>query len=198
MDGTVSSLKARENGKVINKPVYLCLCTNKKMAQKRYWHIGRQNWEPRFLDGYTYWLKNSWRVKYVDDQNSFRVQAKVSSLILFQYSNLCCTPIWSSCKCVVWKEKKAFSSDIKDIYNSLMKKVALHELDLFKHSKGLKYLSAIRSWKANWVELSSSFNGSLKSKNHLLDQLNEKSEWKDTSPHNKLPFTYVDALKKFV
>lgn len=58
---------------------------------------------------------------------------------------------------VVWKEKKEFTSDLKNIYNAPTKEAALLELDMFEQKWGAKYPYAIRSWRANWDELTSFF-----------------------------------------
>ncbi|KAA6332221.1 hypothetical protein EZS27_019255 [termite gut metagenome] len=53
--------------------------------------------------------------------------------------------IRNSCRYVVWKEKKEFSSDLKNIYNVPTKEAASAELDLFERKWGTKYPYAIRS-----------------------------------------------------
>jgi len=54
---------------------------------------------------------------------------------------------------VVWKEKKAFSTDLKNIYNAPTKELAALELNLFEQKRGSKYPYAIRSWRNNWYAL---------------------------------------------
>lgn len=57
--------------------------------------------------------------------------------------------IRNSCKYVVWKEKKEFTYDLKNIYNVHTKEAALLELDMFEQKWGAKYPYAIRSWRTN-------------------------------------------------
>jgi transposase-like protein len=52
--------------------------------------------------------------------------------------------IRNSCRYVVWKEKKEFSADLKNIYNAT-KQAAGIELDLFEQKWGFTYPYAIRS-----------------------------------------------------
>ncbi len=54
--------------------------------------------------------------------------------------------IRNSCKYVVWKEKKEFTSDLKNIYNAPTKEAALLELNMFEQKWGAKYPYAIRSY----------------------------------------------------
>ncbi len=51
---------------------------------------------------------------------------------------------------VVLKDKKAFTADLKSVYNAPTKEIAEHELDLFDQKWGEKYPYSIKSWKANW------------------------------------------------
>jgi len=53
--------------------------------------------------------------------------------------------IRNSCRYVVWKEKKEFSSDLKNIYNAPTKEAAQAELDGFEQKWGTKYPYVTRS-----------------------------------------------------
>lgn len=77
--------------------------------------------------------------------------------------------IRNSCKYVVWKEKKEFTSDLKNIYNAPTKEAALLELNLFEQKWGTKYPYAIRSWRANWDELTSFFDFPIEIRKNLYD-----------------------------
>ena len=66
--------------------------------------------------------------------------------------------IRNSCRYVVWKEKKEFTSDLKNIYNAPTQKLAKMELDNFEQKWGGKYPYAIRSWRNNWEEFTVFFD----------------------------------------
>lgn len=66
--------------------------------------------------------------------------------------------IRNSCRYVVWKEKKEFTSDLKLIYNAPTKESASLELDNFDQKWGSKYPYAIRCWRSNWDGLASFFD----------------------------------------
>jgi len=108
--------------------------------------------------------------------------------------------IRNSCKYVVWKEKKEFTADLKNIYNAPTKEAALLELDMFEQKWGAKYPYAIRSWRANWDELTSFFDFPVEIRKiiyttNLIENLNGKIR-KYTK--NKLSFPNDEALKKSV
>lgn len=65
--------------------------------------------------------------------------------------------IRNSMRYVVWKEKKAFISDLKMVYTAATEDLALLELDKFEGKWGQKYPSTIKSWRDNWNELSTFF-----------------------------------------
>lgn len=56
-------------------------------------------------------------------------------------------------KYVVYKDKKAFCADMKNIYQAINEDQALQALDDFTNKWGKKYPSAIKSWERNWDEL---------------------------------------------
>ena len=61
--------------------------------------------------------------------------------------------IRNSCKYVVYKDKKEFTADMKNIYNSPNKEVVATELDNLERKWGGKYPYAILSWRNNWDDL---------------------------------------------
>ncbi len=66
--------------------------------------------------------------------------------------------IRNSCKYVVWKDRKEFCADLKEIYaaaNIEMAEKALFAMDL---KWGTKYKYAIQSWQNNWENLTQYFN----------------------------------------
>lgn len=108
--------------------------------------------------------------------------------------------IRNSCRYVVWKEKKEFTTDMKNIYNAPTKEAAKQELDSFEHKWGSKYPYAIRSWRNNWDELTSFYDFPLEIRKiiyttNLIENLNGKIR---RYTKNKLSFPTDDALKKSV
>ena len=65
--------------------------------------------------------------------------------------------IRSSMRYVVWKEKKAFAGDLKQVYAASTEDLALLELDRFEEKWGSKYPAGVKSWRKNWSELSTFF-----------------------------------------
>ena len=66
--------------------------------------------------------------------------------------------IRNSCKYVVWKDRKQFCADLKEIYGASNKKAAEEALGSFSHKWASKYKHAVQSWKDNWNNLTSYFD----------------------------------------
>jgi transposase-like protein len=65
--------------------------------------------------------------------------------------------IRNSCKYVVWKDRKEFCTDLKEVYAASNKDTAEHALEGFAKKWEQKYKHAILSWKNNWENLTSYF-----------------------------------------
>jgi len=80
---------------------------------------------------------------------------------IFRSSTQICVvyQIRNSCKYVVYKDKKEFTADMKNIYIAPNKEVGATELDNLEKKWGGKYPYAILPWRNNWDDLtvSSSF-----------------------------------------
>jgi putative transposase len=59
---------------------------------------------------------------------------------------------------VVWKDKKAFTTDLKAIYHAPNREVAAVALDQLEQNWGTKYPYAIKSWRTNWEDLTVFFD----------------------------------------
>lgn len=108
--------------------------------------------------------------------------------------------IRNACKYVVYKDKKDFTADMKNIYNAPNKEVAATELDAFEKKWGGKYPYAIRSWRANWEDLTVFFQFPLEIRRiiyttNIIENLNGKIRKYTKS---KLSFPSDDAVKKTV
>jgi transposase-like protein len=103
------------------------------------------------------------------------------------------------CRYVVWKEKKEFSADLKNIYNAT-KQAAGVELDRFEQKWRTKYFYAIRYWRTNWDNLTAFFDFPVEIRKiiyttNLIENMNGKIR-KYTK--NKLSFPADYALKSSV
>lgn len=66
--------------------------------------------------------------------------------------------IRNSCKYVVWKDRKQFCADLKDIYAAPTREAAQQGLFSFELKWGSKYKHAIQSWQTNWENLTRYFD----------------------------------------
>lgn len=159
MDGIV--FKVREGGKVINKTVYLCVGLNKDgMKEVLGMWVGKS-------ESSSFWMGvlTDLKARGVEDilvtvtDNLHGFTQTIKSVFPESTTQICVVhQIRNSCKYVVWKEKKEFTADLKNIYNAPTKEAASLELDLLEQKWGGKYPYAIRSWRANWDELTSFFD----------------------------------------
>ena len=66
--------------------------------------------------------------------------------------------IRNSIRCVVWKNRKHFLSNLKSVYGVINKELAFDALENFAQKWGSKYAYAIKFWKDNWDELTAYFD----------------------------------------
>lgn len=59
-----------------------------------------------------------------------------------------------SCKFVSYKDLRAFMQDLKPVYNAIDEQQALQRLDQLEAKWGAKYAPVIKSWRENWLRLS--------------------------------------------
>ena len=195
--------KVRENGKVINKTVYLCVGLNKEGLKEVLGMWIGKNESAAFWLGVLTDLKarsvEDILTTVTDKLNGFTETIK--SVFPASTTQICVVhQIRNSCRYVVWKEKKEFTADLKNIYNAPTKEAAEMELDNFEQKWGAKYPYAIRSWRNNWEELTVFFDFPVEIRKiiyttNLIENLNGKIR-KYTK--NKLSFPNDDALKKSV
>lgn len=65
--------------------------------------------------------------------------------------------IRNSIKFVPWKDRKPFLEDLKAVYKALNLESALVAFEIFKQKWSTKYAYAIKSWEANWDNLTPMF-----------------------------------------
>ena len=140
MDGIV--FKVRENSKVINKTIYLAVGLNRggKKEVLGMW-LGK-NESAAFWLGVLTDLKAR-GVEYIlitatDNLNGFTQTIK--NVFPHSQTQICVVhQIRNSARYVVWKDKKAFSKDMKCIYDAPTKQAAKSALEDFKNNWNHKY-----------------------------------------------------------
>lgn len=201
MDGIV--FKVRENGKVVNKTVYLCIGLNKfgckevlgmwvgASESSSFWMSVLTDLQARGVEDIL--------ITCTDNLNGFT--DTIRTVFPNSTTQICVVhQIRNSCRYVVSKDRKEFTSDMKNIYNAVNKEMAALELDNFDKKWGSKYAYAIRSWRNNWDDLTSFFDFPLEIRKiiyttNVIENMNGKIR-KYTK--NKLSFPNDDAIKKTV
>lgn len=87
--------------------------------------------------------------------------------------------IRNACKYVVWKDRKAFTQDMKLIYTAPNREAAKAALEGFAKKWEGKYAYAVKSWRDNWDELTVFFDFPLEIRKiiyttNLIENLNGK------------------------
>lgn len=201
MDGIV--FKVRENSKVINKTIYIAvglkrdgykevlgmwLGSNESAA---YWMSVLTDMKARGLEDIL--------ITATDNLNGFT--QTIRSVFPRSATQICVVhQIRNSCRYVVWKDKKQFSKDLKDVYTAPTRQAALAALNDLEQKWGSKYSYAIKSWRENWDELTVFFDFPIEIRQiiyttNLIENLNGKIR-KYTK--NKLSFPNDEAVMKSV
>jgi len=201
MDGIV--FKVRDNGKVVNKTVYLCIGLN-KLGHKEVlgmWVGASESssfWMSVLTDLQSRGVEDI-LITCTDNLNGFT--DTIRTVFPNSTTQICVVhQIRNSCRYVVCKDRKEFTADMKNIYNAVNKEMAALELDKFAEKWGSKYAYAIRSWRNNWEDLTSYFEFPLEIRKiiyttNIIENMNGKIR-KYTK--NKLSFPNDDAIKKTV
>jgi len=201
MDGI--SFKVRENSKVVNKTVYIAvgLKTNGLKEILGLW-LGR-NESSAFWMGVLTDLKargvEDILITATDNLNGFTETIK--ACFPQSVTQICVVhQIRNACRYVVWKDRKAFARDMREIYTAPTKDAAWGALNDFSKKWEIKYAYAIRSWRDNWDELTVFFDYPAEIRRiiyttNLIENLNGKIR-KYTK--NKLSFPTDDAVMKSV
>lgn len=154
MDGVV--FKVREGSKVINKTIYLAIGLKRDGVREvmGLW-LGRS-------ESASFWLGvlTDMRTRGVQDimitatDNLKGFTDAITSVFPQSKTQICVVhQIRNACKYVAWKDRRAFSNDMKPIYNAPNEEAARMALnDLSKKWKD-KYPYAIKGWENNWDNL---------------------------------------------
>jgi putative transposase len=158
MDGI--SFKVRHNGKVINKTIYLAVgLNNQGMKEVLGMWLG-ENESASFWMG----VLTDIKARGVEDilitctDNLTGFVDGIKTIFPASATQVCVVhQIRNSARYVVWKDKKAFAADMKNIYNAPNKEMAKLELERFTENWSHKYPYAIKSWNQNWEDLTTFF-----------------------------------------
>lgn len=159
MDGIV--LKIREDGKVVNKCVYIVIGLKpdgmkevlgfwiEKTESAAFWMTVLTDLKKRGVQDVL--------IACTDNLKGF-TQA-IRAVFPDTVTQLCIVhQIRNSCRFVVYKDRPLFCQDLKKVYTAINERTALEELQLFKAKWQSKYRYAITSWEENWDNLSNYFS----------------------------------------
>ena len=201
MDGIV--FKVRENSKVVNKTVYIAvgLRTDGYKEVLGMW-LGKNETSAYWLSVLTDLKSRGLQdilITATDNLNGFTTTIRT---VFPESSTQICVvhQIRNSMRYVVWKDRKEFTRDMKDIYGAPTREAAAAALNGFEQKWAGKYAYAIRSWRENWEELTVFFDFPIEIRQiiyttNLIENLNGKIR-KYTK--NKLSFPNDDAVLKSV
>lgn len=158
MDGIV--LKIREDGKVINKCVFIVIGLNPEGKKEVLGFWIERN------ESASFWMTvlTDLKARGVEDiliactdlLKGF-TQA-IKAVFPEAVTQLCIVhQIRNSCRFVVTKDRKLFCKDLKLVYTATNEEIALAELQKFKLKWQVKYKYAVTSWEENWENLSNYF-----------------------------------------
>ena len=201
MDGIV--FKVRENSKVINKTIYIAVGLRRdgKKEVLGLW-LGKNEsaafWMSVLTDMRACGVEDI-LITATDNLNGFT--DTIRSVFPESKTQICVVhQIRNASRYVVWKDKKSFTRDMKQIYNAPTKEAAKAALEDFAGQWEGKYSYAIKSWRDNWEDLTVFFEFPLEIRKiiyttNLVENLNGKIR-KYTK--NKLSFPSDQAVMKSV
>lgn len=159
MDGMV--VKVRQNGKVIGKTIYLMIGLK---------HTGLKEVLGMWIsetESASFWLNvlTDIKARGVNDiliastDNLTGIRQAIKSAFPQTITQLCVVhQIRNSMRYVVWKDRRQFLADLKNVYRAINRDMAYDALEDFAKKWGSKYAYAIKSWKDNWDELTAYFD----------------------------------------
>lgn len=155
-------MKLRQEGKVKNIAVHIVLAVDMDGHRDVLGH-----WVSDGAEGANYWLT------VISDLQNRGVQdifiATMDGLTGFSDAVHAVFPNTEVQRCIVhqirnslryvsWKDRKAFVTDLKTVYQAANRETAETQLQHLAEKWNDKYAFAIRSWENNWDELSTFFN----------------------------------------
>lgn len=201
MDGIV--FKVREGSKVINKTIYIAIGLRRdgKKEVLGLW-LGKN-------ESASFWMSvlTDMKARGVEDilmtatDNLNGFTDTIKTVFPSSKTQICVIhQIRNASKYVVWKDKKEFARDQKEIYTAPTKQAAQAALKDFDNKWSSKYKYAVQSWQNNWDELTVFFEFPIGIRKiiyttNLIENLNGKIR-KYTK--NKLSFPTDEAVMKSV
>ena len=152
--------KVREEGKVVAKAVYTILALNARGIKDV---IGIYISES---EGANFWLQvltdlsnrgvKDILIAAIDGLKGF--SEAIKTIFPLAEVQLCIVhQIRNSLRYIASKDQKAFMRDLKEVYKAVTKQLAEQKLADLETAWGKKYALVIKSWRANWEELSAFF-----------------------------------------
>jgi transposase-like protein len=201
MDGIV--FKVRQNGKVINKTIYLAIGLNSEGYKEILGMWLGEN------ESSSFWMSvlTDLRSRGVEDilitctDNLKGFTEAINSTFTRSVTQICVVhQIRNSLRFVVWKDKKLFVEDLRKIYQAPNEQIAMEAFSKLEINWGKKYPHAIKSWKINWDNLTHFLSYPLEIRSiiyttNVIENLNGKIR---KYTHSKMSFPDDQALIKSV
>ena len=154
-------VKIRQDKKVINKAIYLALGVNMEGHKELLGMWLSENEGAKFWLNVLTELQNRGvkdiLIACVDGLKGF--PEAINTAFPQTQVQLCIVHmVRNSLKYVPWKDYKAVTADLKQIYQSVTEEEALLALDRFSDQWDDKYPQISRSWRAHWHNLNTLFN----------------------------------------
>jgi transposase-like protein len=159
MDGIV--LKIKQSGKYINKCIYLVIGLKSDGLKEVLGMWTSEN------ESASFWLSvlTDLKARGVEDiliactDNLKGFTDAIHGAYPNTVTQLCMVhQIRNSCRYVVWKDRKAFCTDLKEVYAAPTKEAAAEAFKGFANKWKGKYRYAIQSWQTNWEHLTNYFD----------------------------------------
>ena len=154
-------VKIRQDKQVINKAIYLALGVNMEGHKELLGMWLAENEGAKFWLNVLTELQNRGvkdiLIACVDGLKGF--PDAINTAFPDTHIQLCIVHmVRNSIRYVPWKDYKAVTTDLKQIYQSVTEEEALVALDQFSQRWGDKYPQISRSWHAHWHNLNTLFN----------------------------------------
>lgn len=159
MDGIM--LKVKHNGRYVNKCVYLVIGL-KRDGRKEVLGMWMAQTESA-----SFWLSvlTDLKARGVEDiliactDNLAGFTDAIKGVFPRTITQLCIVhQIRNSCKYVIWKDRKEFCSDLKEIYSAPNRDAGADALARLDQKWSEKYRLSVHSWQQNWADLSAFFD----------------------------------------
>ncbi len=154
--------KLKREHKIANHAIYIVLAVDLEGKKDVLGH-----WVGDGAEGASFWLKVVTDLKNrgvedifiacIDGLTGFK-EAIQSVFPQVEIQRCVIHQIRHSLKYIIWNDRKAFSQDLKTIYQATTREQAETQLLRLSEKWGEKYAIPVRSWENNWEELATMFN----------------------------------------